>query len=147
MKTIQDKSFGIVPVFKKDNDFLFCVVKHGRGEHWGFPKGHAEPGETSEEAAIRELMEETSIKNIQVVPNVSFVQKYEFENEGIIYDKTVKYFLGQVSEMVTEVPQDFKEEILEIKWLTYKEVRDLITFENAKVILDQVHEFLVKNYS
>lgn len=30
---------------------------------WGFPKGHLEAGESSQEAAIREVEEETGIKS------------------------------------------------------------------------------------
>ncbi len=142
MQTVQDKSFGVIPVFKNEGNFLFCVVQHGRGGHWGFPKGHPESNETEEETALRELLEETSIKDIGIVPGAIFTQGYVYEHEETIYDKTVKYFLGFVTDMVTEIPKKFQEEISEIKWLPYQELRELITYENAKVLLDEVHEYL-----
>lgn len=145
MQTVQDKSFCVIPVFKNGGNFLFCVVQHGRGDHWGFPKGHAESNETEEETALRELLEETSIKDIQIVPGAVFTQGYVYEHEGIIYDKTVKYFLGLVSSTDTSIPEEFKAEISEVKWLPYQELRELITYENAKVLLDEVQEYLEKN--
>ena len=37
------------------------MVKHVAGGHWAFPKGHVEKGETEEQTAVREVLEETGI--------------------------------------------------------------------------------------
>lgn len=144
MEMIKDQSFGIMPIFKNpEGDFLFCLVQH-QGEHWGFPKGHPNLGESEEETAKRELEEETGITDIEIIPDVSFSQQYTFEKDGIAYDKSVKYFTGFVSNMDTSIPDDFKHEISEMKWLAFKEARELITFDNAKVLLDELGECLKK---
>jgi 8-oxo-dGTP pyrophosphatase MutT (NUDIX family) len=93
MKTIQDNSFGIIPLHKtKDNIVLFCLVQH-QGEHWGFPKGHPDPNETEIETAMRELQEETGISDFEIISDKFFEQKYVFEKDNVIYDKTVRYFI------------------------------------------------------
>lgn len=142
METVQDKAFGVIPVFKNpDGDFLFCVVQH-QGEHYGFPKGHAEPGESEEQTAIRELAEETGIQNVKIASGVIYGQAYHFTNAEILYDKTVKYFLGFVASTDTQTPPEFKTEISDLKWLSYQEARNQLTYEDTKIILDQVWDFL-----
>lgn len=37
------------------------LVKGKKSQKWGFPKGHMEMGESEEETALRELLEETGI--------------------------------------------------------------------------------------
>ncbi len=92
----------------------------------------------------RELEEETGITDIKIISDVSFNQKYIFEKDGIVYDKSVKYFPGFVSVINTTTPDDFKNEISEMKWLVFKEARELITFDNAKILLDELEEYLNK---
>lgn len=145
MQTIKDNSFGIIPLHKsKDNVILFCLVQH-QGEHWGFPKGHPDPNETEIETAKRELQEETGISDFKILFDKSFEQKYVFEKDNINYDKTVKYFIGNVFDISSNTPDNFQHEISEIKWLPYSETRKLITYENAKILIDEVNEFLSKN--
>jgi bis(5'-nucleosidyl)-tetraphosphatase len=145
METVKDESFGVVPVFKKDDGgFLFCLVQH-QGQHYGFPKGHANFGESQEMTAKRELAEETGLIDVNIVAKEVFDQAYQFEYEGIIYDKTVRYFLGFVLSTATTIPEEFKKEISDMKWLPYKEARKVLTYEDTKVILDQAWDFLNKD--
>ena len=46
---------------KKDRS-LVLVIQHSKHKGWDFPKGHLEAGESSEQAALREVMEETGIR-------------------------------------------------------------------------------------
>ena len=141
MQTKKDQSFGFVPLFKTEDGYLFCLVQH-TGEHWGFPKGHSNEGESERESAKRELAEETGILDINIIEEVYFSQNYSFEKDGTIYDKSVKYFLGLVGCVTSEVPEEFKSEISQIKWLPYDQARNLITYENAKEVLDNAHKYL-----
>lgn len=50
-------------VFNEFNEVLF-IYRRG---YWDLPKGKLDPGETLEEAAVREVEEETGIKNIQLL--------------------------------------------------------------------------------
>ena len=56
-----EESFGVVPVQKTENDWEVFLIQHIKGRYWGFPKGHAEAGETPIESAVRELKEETNL--------------------------------------------------------------------------------------
>ncbi|MFA5937230.1 MAG: NUDIX domain-containing protein [Candidatus Paceibacterota bacterium] len=140
---MKEKSFGIIPIFKdSQNNLYFCLVQHA-GEHWGFPKGHGNEGEGVLDTARRELMEETGIKDVNLLKDRSFIENYIFKKDEIIHDKTVEYFVGFVSDMKTDTLENFKKEISEIKWLPYNEAKDLITFPEAKRILDEIINILI----
>ncbi len=70
--------------------FLLIRDRFGR---WALPKGHIDPGETAEEAAVREVSEETGIETELLRP-IGTVH-YLFWREGLLRRKRVDYFLGQ----------------------------------------------------
>lgn len=50
----QERSYGIIPLRFKGKWEVFMVQLHAG--HWGFPKGHGEPGEEALQTAERELL-------------------------------------------------------------------------------------------
>ena len=65
-----------------------------RGREWIFPKGHVEPGESPEEAARREVLEETGIE-IEVGSRLG-ATRYGFKSpDGRWNRKRVEWFLGR----------------------------------------------------
>jgi 8-oxo-dGTP pyrophosphatase MutT (NUDIX family) len=58
---------------------------------WSLPKGHVEPGETAEQAAIREVAEETGI-NGEILGTLGTID-FWFVAEGRRVHKTVHHFL------------------------------------------------------
>jgi len=142
---ITDESIGVIPVFKDHTgENLFLVVLHKAG-HWAFPKGHQEIGESTLDTAKRELYEETGIKDVTFGDEKEFSEQYSFEKESEIHNKNVKYFVGFVSNKETTTPEEFKNEIEEIKWLNYTEASKTLTFEEARNLLDEVKQYLEKN--
>ncbi len=142
MENITEKSFGVVPIFKDlKSNFYFCLVRQSE-QYWGFPKGHGNEGENGLDTARRELMEETGIKDVDLLMDKSFIENYVFEKEGATHCKTVEYYIGFTYDIETNTQENFQEEILEIKWLTHNEANSLITFPEARVILNEVIEYL-----
>ena len=142
MNTIEDFSYGVIPVRKnKSNQYLFCIVQH-HDKHWGFPKGHKEQGESDREAAIREVREETGINKINLIEGKIFSQRYSFEDRGVLYNKTVVYFLGFTSLINSTTEEDFKDEITEIRWLNKDDVLKLMVFPETKKFFEEVIEYL-----
>src|ERR1700679_2302529 len=84
-------------VYRKTSDGIKFLLLYRRGNYWNFPKGHFEPGETSIDAALRELEEETGIKKseLRIAPNFRAYERFYFKvgNQGI-YD-TVILFLAE----------------------------------------------------
>ena len=86
---LYESSCGAV-VFRKENDdkIKYLLIRNRRSAHWGFPKGHIEPGESDEETAIREVLEETGL-HINILPG--FVKKSNYTIQGKI-EKSVSIF-------------------------------------------------------
>jgi 8-oxo-dGTP pyrophosphatase MutT (NUDIX family) len=139
---MKDEAFGIVPIFIKEtgesSEMQFLLIRHWAG-HWGFPKGHAEPGETAIATACRELEEETGIQSCKVLEDPSFVEQYSFTKDNQWVEKKVTYFLATVqSEAVTCQ----EKEIQAYAWADFNTALETISFDQAKRILQQVYDYL-----
>ncbi|MGB7713229.1 MAG: NUDIX domain-containing protein [Microcoleus sp.] len=135
---MKDECFGIVPIFPNETDSLFLLIQHQAG-HWGFPKGHANPGESAIETAKRELEEETGIRDCEVLEEPSFVEHYSFVKEGEPIEKTVTYFLAFVNSMEVQLQA---EEIQNSAWSSFEEAVKLITFDANRQVLREVKAYL-----
>jgi 8-oxo-dGTP pyrophosphatase MutT (NUDIX family) len=62
---IEESSGAIIIKRTPSGNFILCV-KH-RNNKVGFPKGHIESGENPKQAAIREVIEETGYKKLDIV--------------------------------------------------------------------------------
>lgn len=95
--------------------YLLVGFKSGEVEEWLFPKGHIEPGESFEEAAIREVEEESGITSEIVSPvgnstifvngttlNIRyFLMKYLWENGEGEPRRAVWVPVNKATEMLT----------------------------------------------
>lgn len=123
----KEKSCGAI-VINKNNKIL--LVHHNAG-HWDFPKGHIENRETEEQTAIREVKEET---NIDIIINNKYRYTTSYSpKENVI--KEVVYFLAQ---NIDEDKNPQLEEVSEVKWFTFEEAMNTITYENSKEILNKL---------
>lgn len=130
---MQEFSAGVVVVCNDE----FLLLHHDIG-HWDLPKGHIEKGESVEQAALRELVEETGIKNIFLVPNFSERIHYFFKREGKLISKDVIFLLGKV---------DSKEVVLsdehdDFVWLPVEQAVEKVTYKTAKEVLQKASAFL-----
>lgn len=132
---MKDASFGVIPIHSENGTDRFLVVHQKKG-HWGFPKGHADKGESALQAATRELAEETGITACRVAESPEFIEQYAFiTKKGKRVDKTVTFFIGRVDDpAVTPQP----EEVQGYDWLTADQVRERLTFPEARELFGRV---------
>lgn len=140
---MEQRSFGVVPVYRFGDQLKFLVVRHNVG-HWSFPKGHPEGNETEIESALRELREETGINQVKLVSNWEASERYQFKGHGSgeIIHKTVKYFLGWVGDPTVTI---LEEELQDYRWVTPTEAVGLISFPAARGVLKQALAYLEQN--
>ena len=129
----QEKSCGCI-VINDENKIL--LIHHNVG-HWDFPKGHVENGETEVETAIREVKEETNI-DVEVNEEYRYVTKYSPKEDVM---KQVVYFLAK---NINDNKQAQLEEVSEVKWFTYEDAINIITYETSKEILTKLKKDLEK---
>jgi len=134
----QDESFGIVPLSRARGHWEVFLIQHRHGRYWGFPKGHAENQETSEEAAARELKEETNLEVVRFLQKEPFMEQYQFTLDGRRISKRVFYFIAEVEGEV----ELQKEEIQDGIWVRFSEAHDKLTHQEGKTILAQVAKIL-----
>lgn len=53
-----------------------------RSDTWLFPKGHVEEGETDEQAARREIAEETGLTNLELIDDLGTYERYGMTKDG-----------------------------------------------------------------
>lgn len=124
-------------VYTKINDEIRYLLIHDNHGNYGFPKGHLENNESDEEAAIREIKEET---NIDIRLDVDFRKEvYYVMPNGM--DKTVVYFLGYF-ENDNLKPQEGEVDLIEL--FPYEEAMNMLTFDNIRPILSEANEYLTK---
>lgn len=133
------KSAGAV-IFREEGNERYYLLLHYQLGHWDFPKGHIEKGENVGQSALREIEEETGIKEIKFIDGFKEWIKYFFRQEGKNIFKVVHYLLAQTIQK--EVKISF--EHIGFKWLPYREALGLLTFQNAKEILTKANDFLLR---
>jgi 8-oxo-dGTP pyrophosphatase MutT (NUDIX family) len=111
------------------------------GKHWDYAKGHLEEGETAWQAAVRELREETGIRQVDRVTRFERDMHYVFYSpkKGQVH-KTVTYFLGRTRSEAVKVSEEHEG----FAWLGYEEALERLTYENAREMLRAAHEALMK---
>lgn len=108
-------------------------------QNWGLPKGHLEDGESYEEAALREVSEETGLTDLSLGRKVDTIDWYFRRNEHVIHKFCVFYLMS--SEEGEPEPQA-AEGITECVWIPIAEVEQRITYDNARAIVSKAKAFL-----
>ena len=114
---------GAVVFRERDNEILYLVVSSSDGANWVLPKGHIDPGETPEIAALRELAEEAGVLGAMV----ERLSVREFEKRG--KSVALQYFL------IREDGSTATEEKRIVRWENEGSALQLLSFEEARLAL------------
>jgi bis(5'-nucleosidyl)-tetraphosphatase len=143
---IRETSYGVIPLRNLKKRWELLLICHRKGNYWAFPKGHNNPGETPQDAASRELMEETGLSIKRILSPRTLNESYEFYRTSQRIHKTVVYFLAEVEGTLTLQT----EEITKAQWFLLEEAEAHITFVESRTILRQVLrelDFEFNNYN
>ena len=110
-------------------DGLIAVVHRPRYDDWSLPKGKLDPGETFEQAALREVEEETGLRARLVQP----VPPVHYDAHG--RPKVVRYWLMSVDSDPGFEPND---EVDELRWLSPADALELLTYDRDKGVVAEV---------
>lgn len=131
MKKVE--SAGIIIIRKDRATGELKVLLMNSYNFWDFPKGGIELNETKIQAAIREVSEETGIKNLEFAWGKTFYQTEEFGKNR----KTVYYFVAKTDEEEIKMgisPTLGRPEHDEYRWVSFEDAK-LMTVERIKKAL------------
>lgn len=137
-----EQCYGVIVVLREEQD-KFLILEHNdtKDDNWSFAKGHTEEGETPIQTAIRELEEETGIKEkeIEILDIPLIHEEYEIFRRGEKRLKVIEYFIGVVTNDKVKIDGD---EICAYKWATYEEALNIFKHKERKQALYEVQKYL-----
>ncbi|WP_377892054.1 NUDIX hydrolase [Alkalihalobacillus sp. R86527] len=131
---------GSVVIICNKEGSLLLQQRNEKKERWGLPGGLMEPGESTEETAIREAFEETGL----IVESLTLFQMYsgqEFftiaDNGDMFYSVTAAYYSQNYTGELTAN----KEESLSYQFFEATSLPENMVGSHRKMILDYMKSF------
>lgn len=108
-----------------------AVIRPRRKSIWALPKGHVDPGETPEQTALREVLEETGL--VTAIDREVGSTKYEYTLHGQRICKTVHfYLLHYVSGEVGRIDPAMRVEVSDARWIALAQSARLLTYRGER---------------
>lgn len=110
-----------------------------RSRDYDLPKGHIEKGENAQEAARREVKEETGIEG-PFVAHFMVQTRYFFRKGQDKISKSVKFFLEKTDEKRIRI----SDEHMGYEWLGYEDIMKKVKYNDVKELMPGVFEYIRK---
>ncbi|MCW1930142.1 MAG: NUDIX domain-containing protein [Candidatus Kerfeldbacteria bacterium] len=103
---------------------LFLCIHRPRYNDWSFPKGHIEPGEKVETAALREVLEETGLQCeiVRALPDMIYTLPHGAPSRVAMFEMRV----------VAQRPEAKDTEADELRWCTFEECMVLLSYDTVR---------------
>jgi 8-oxo-dGTP pyrophosphatase MutT (NUDIX family) len=129
MSTERETSYGGVVVRGAE---VLVITPVGKRRVTGLPKGGANPGETAEQTAAREVREETGVTATPREPlgDVS----YWYRRNGRRVYKTVHFFLF---DFVSGSTDDHDHEVEDARWIPLADARTKLSYPGERALIER----------
>jgi mutator protein MutT len=120
-------------VVENEKGEVLLIFRRGK---WDLPKGKLDKGETIEQCAVREVEEETGLKDIKLNKLIT-VTYHTYDEFGKHILKDSHWYSMKVNGQQKTTPQT-EEQIEEIRWVKKKELKNYFdnTFPSVKDVLN-----------
>ena len=132
-----EQSIGAVIKYQSsspDESSEFLLLRNRRG-FWGFPQGHKERGESEIQTLVREVMEETGIKELDIQSYIGKIEYSYFKGHGMKSEKEVRFYFATTPTREIKI----SEEHADFKWATLADALNLLDHVKLKLILTKGH--------
>ena len=115
------------------------IARHdGRGRLvWSLPKGHIEEGESPEQAAVREVLEETGIHG-RIVESLGTIDFWFMAEDRRVHKTVHHYVLNALDHELS----DADIEVVEVAWVPLDEVADRLRYADERSLVGRVREIV-----
>lgn len=117
------------------------VLLMKRNGIWDLPKGKVEGDESLKEAALREVIEETGLKDVSAIKRIDDTF-HIYDTYGPNTIKKTAWYIMEVKELQNGIPQK-EEGIEELKWVNKSELKEALK-DSYGSIQELVHQYLTK---
>jgi bis(5'-nucleosidyl)-tetraphosphatase len=146
MRYRRDKSAGVIVYIRDESGcrFLLLLSRLTKRPLWEFPKGGVDEGETLQQAALRELREETGIAAADISIREGFEHREEYrftsgKGEGrTLVRKEVTYFLAEVRDTQVQLSAH---EASQFVWLPLDEALRKLKYKARREMLSKAAAF------
>lgn len=119
-------------VYRLHNGQLQILLIQDALDRWTIPKGHIEPGETAQEAAIREIAEETGIQNVEPIVWLGKIH-FNYKREDKLVMITQQTYLFKAFGNTDDIrPEEWMNDIA---WHDYNDALDAVGYQDIKKII------------
>jgi 8-oxo-dGTP pyrophosphatase MutT (NUDIX family) len=120
-------------VYNKAGDVLF-IFRNGK---WDLPKGGIEKGEEIEDTAIREVEEETGVRNLKITHKLQ--KTYHVFKRGGKYKLKVTHWYEMRTDFTGTPKPQANEGIEKVAWLSPAEIKEALknSYENIKLLFQE----------
>lgn len=123
-----------IPVRRNGKTFEVCLIRKRGSKTWGIPKGLVDPGDTHEETALNEALEEAGLKGRLIGDAVGI---YEYEKWNSTF--AVAVYLMEVLEQHDEWQEAG---LRERRWTSFGEAASLLRGHPVRPLLDRANSLV-----
>ena len=120
-----------------EGELKIALAQHRRSSKtWTLPKGHVDPGESLEQAALREIYEETGLLNVQLVTYLGSFIRESVKSNGDVEQKTIHFYLAYAPGIeASSAPSD--PSFTEVGWFSPEQALELIPNADDRTFLKE----------
>ena len=134
-----ERSAGGLVLRREDKSYDGLIIGRATPRIWSLPKGHIEPNETIENAALREVKEETGI-DASIIVKLSDIRYWFYANK-LKHSKIVHFYLMRY---VAGTPTPQIGEVDETLWAKLDDLAEMLTHVNERRLVE-IAQNLVKD--
>jgi 8-oxo-dGTP pyrophosphatase MutT (NUDIX family) len=136
-------SAGGVAFRKRAGRIEVAIISVGDDRRWQLPKGLVDEGESTEEAAIREVREEAGIETelVDLIGKIEYWYYSTESGERVRYHKLVYFYLlhyksGDIC--------DHDREVNEARWVEIDRAIEMLAFDSERKLVERAKEMILK---
>src|SRR5450759_2632450 len=134
-RTRNEHSSGGAVISMRDGVACVAMIATRGKTRWGLPKGAVSEGETSEQAALREVLEETGLE-AEILKPLDTIEYFFRAGDTLIRKRVdfylMRYLAGELTPQLSEVD--------DVEWVELSEAIERASFESERKLLEVVRQ-------